>query len=137
MMRRRARDIAKALGLLLAVTTSSVCTPGPTTNPSISATCVAPVPSCETATTFSEGSTVSVSGSGFSSSTNTAIWLETGGDGKLDFGEPFVQVLSDGTGSINKLLVVSGVPAGAYTIQAGTCLVQPVTTPPPTPALFP
>lgn len=134
MMRRRARDIAKALGLLLAVTTSSMCTPGPTTNPSITATCVSPLPSCATATTFSEGSTVSVSGSGFSSSTNTAIWLETGGDGKLDFGEPSVQVLSDGSGSINAALAVSGVPAGAYTIQAGTCLVQP--TPPPTPALF-
>jgi hypothetical protein len=74
---------------------------------------------------------VTVNGSGFAANaTNIAVWLDTNSNGNVDSGEPIVSELkSDGVGNFTTHLPLSGVSAGAYSIQAGYCSGDPIADP--------
>jgi hypothetical protein len=73
-----------------------------------------------TPNTFGNGTTIMVSGSGFTSGASVKIWFDTNGNGKLDSGEPETSatVAKDGTFSDVPLLV-TGVADGNYFVDSG------------------
>ena len=69
---------------------------------------------------FGNGTTVMVSGSGFTSGNSVKIWLDTNGNGKLDNGEPSTSATVAGDGTFtNAPLLVTGVANGVYSIDSG------------------
>jgi len=81
-----------------------------------------------TPSTFGDGTTVTVSGSGFTGGMNVRVWFDTNGNGVPDFGEPLVHVKASSGGTFSTSLPVSGVPDGAYRIYASPGI--PLTAPP-------
>lgn len=113
--------------------------PARASGPSIIPTQCVPAASCVSPSTFGGGSTTTITGTGFPPGKIIAVWLDTNGNGQLDTNEtdplaarePFTQTTSDGGGGFSAPLLVRGVAAGSYAIQAGVCPIQDPTAPVP------
>lgn len=66
----------------------------------------------------SVGTTVSISGSGFTASATGTVWFDSNGNSIIDPGEPSASVTTSSTGTFTTSLTVPTVAAGMYNIRA-------------------
>ena len=93
-----------------------------------------PVPQLTVAN--SGGGAVSIAGTGFIAGDTVVVWVDINGNGVLDLDEPAIGVSVDSTGALclmppdtsgngnNQTCIAAGlqdVPAGSYSVQAGSC----------------
>jgi len=76
-------------------------------------------------TTVLSGDSVIVSGTGFPPKTRLMIWLDTNGNGLLDPNKPFLKlpiIITDASGAVAITpWVLTDVPAGRFSVYAGSC----------------
>jgi hypothetical protein len=106
--RTRASTAAIATALLLATPLLLLITPALAAGESISLSPTSGPP----------GTTVTVSGSGFSSGDSGVVWFDINHNGLLDPGEPNTPATADSGGGFSVSLVVPDVTTGSYDIKA-------------------
>ena len=76
----------------------------------------------------SRGTTVTISGSGFTPSTAGTIWFDTNGNNSFDTGEPQASVTTTASGAIpaGVTITVPAAGAGAYSVRADIAIGGPV-----------